>query len=113
MQRELKYDAGQLAQKPWDDALVACRNRVITAYGNAARVLAASDDPADHELAEGTQRFTARLTDSTTQRLQMAQSLDQRGQGRSQSSRDGKDGGVSRSEVFWERERDAGKDRER
>ncbi|PIL18185.1 hypothetical protein P775_21035 [Puniceibacterium antarcticum] len=30
VQRELKDNAGQLAQKPWDDALVARRNRVIT-----------------------------------------------------------------------------------
>ncbi|MGY9049291.1 hypothetical protein P775_00545 [Puniceibacterium antarcticum] len=113
VQRELKDNAGRLAQKPWDDALVARRNRVMTTYGNAARVLAASDDPADRELADATQRFTARLTDTTTQRLQMAQSLDQGGQGWAQPSRDGKDRGDSRPEVSWERERGSGKDRER
>lgn len=76
VQRDLNDNGGRLPQKPWDDALVDRRNRVMRTYGNAVRILEQSDDPEDRKLAEATKSFSARLTDVTTQRGEIAKSLE-------------------------------------
>ncbi len=76
VQRDLHDNEGRLPQKPWDDALVSRRNRVMVTYDAAARILEQSDDPTDRELAAATKAFAARLTDVTTQRASMAQSME-------------------------------------
>lgn len=45
-------------------------------YGNAVRILEQSDDPEDRKLGEATKSFSARLTDVTTQRGEIAKSLE-------------------------------------
>lgn len=86
--RDLEDNGGRLPQKPWDDALVARRSRVMAVYDAAARILARSSDPADRDLAAATRRFVTRLTETTTQRAQMAQSLDRTGRAASLRSAD-------------------------
>lgn len=75
VQRDLAANEGRLPQKPWDNALVARRNRVMSTYGNAARILEQSEDPADRALGEATRKYAARLTDVTTQRAVLARSM--------------------------------------
>jgi len=96
VKRDLEDNGGRLPQKPWDDALVARRTRVMTTYGNAVRILAQSQDPEDRQLAEATRKFSARLTDVTTQRGQMALAFDIEGRGRGAGGREGAEGYRSR-----------------
>ncbi len=78
-QREVRRDVadhgGQLPDRPWDTAIVARRNRVMTTYSAAAAILAQSPDPADRALARATERFAAGLTDVTTERVALAQEV--------------------------------------
>ena len=55
--------------------MIARRNRVMATYDQAATILAGSADPKDRELARETKQFTARLTEMTTQRAEIARSL--------------------------------------
>ncbi len=75
-QREVRRDVadhgGQLPDRPWDTAIVARRNRVMTTYSAAAAILARSPDPEDRALARATEQFTASLTDVTTERATLA-----------------------------------------
>ncbi len=75
-QREVRRDVadhgGQLPDRPWDTAIVARRNRVMTTYSAAAAILARSPDPKDRALARATEQFTASLTDVTTERATLA-----------------------------------------
>ncbi|MEY8802607.1 relaxase/mobilization nuclease domain-containing protein [Leisingera sp. XS_AS12] len=73
--RDLEDNGGRLPQKAWDDALIARRNRVMATYDQAATILAGSTDPRDRDLARETKRFAARLTETTTQRAEIARSL--------------------------------------
>lgn len=75
VRRDLDDNGGRLPQKAWDDALIARRNRVTATYDQAAMILAGSADPRDRDLARETKRFAARLTETTTQRAEMARSL--------------------------------------
>jgi hypothetical protein len=75
VRRDLEDNGGRLPQKAWDDALIARRNRVMATYDQAATILAGSADPNDRDLARETKRFAARLTETTTQRAEMARSL--------------------------------------
>ncbi|MCA1288579.1 relaxase/mobilization nuclease domain-containing protein [Salipiger bermudensis] len=75
VRRDLEDNGGGLPQKAWDDALIARRNRVMATYDQAATILAGSADPKDRDLARETKRFAARLTETTTQRAEMARSL--------------------------------------
>ena len=75
VRRDLEDNGGRLPQKAWDDALIARRNRVMATYDQAAKILAGSADPNDRDLARETKRFAARLTETTTQRAEMARSL--------------------------------------
>lgn len=75
VRRDLEDNGGRLPQKAWDDALIARRNRVMATYDQAATILAGSADPKDRDLARETQQFAARLTETTTQRAEMARSL--------------------------------------
>lgn len=75
VRRDLDDNGGRLPQKAWDDALIARRNRVMATYDQAAMILAGSVDPRDRDLARETKRFAARLTETTTQRAEMARSL--------------------------------------
>lgn len=75
VRRDLEDNGGRLPQKAWDDALIARRNRVMATYDHAATILAGSADPRDRDLARETKRFAARLTETTTQRAEMARSL--------------------------------------
>lgn len=75
VRRDLEDNGGRLPQKAWDDALIARRNRVMATYDQAATILAGSADPKDRDLAYATQKFSARLTETTTQRAEMARSL--------------------------------------
>ena len=75
VRRDLEDNGGRLPQKAWDDALIARRNRVMATYDQAATVLAGSADPKDRDLAQETKRFAARLTETTTQRAEIAHSL--------------------------------------
>ncbi len=45
-------------------------------YTGAVRILAQSDDPADRDLAQETERFTTRLAEVVTQRAEIARSLE-------------------------------------
>ncbi|MBE9639850.1 relaxase/mobilization nuclease domain-containing protein [Salipiger mangrovisoli] len=99
LKRDLEDNGGRLPQKPWDDALVARRSRVMTTYGNAVRILSQSQDPEDRQLAEATRKFSARLTDVTTQRGQMALTLDIESRGRGAGRRKG-------AEAYRSQERD-------
>ena len=60
----------------------------MAVYDAAARILARSSDPADRDLAAATRRFVTRLTETTTQRAQMAQSLGRTGRAASLRSAD-------------------------
>ncbi|PTX35462.1 relaxase/mobilization nuclease-like protein, partial [Allosediminivita pacifica] len=84
VRRDLEDNGGRLPQKAWDDALIARRNRVMATYDQAAMILAGSADPKDRDLARETKRFAARLTETTTQRAEIARSL--AGQGAAQSA---------------------------
>ena len=75
VRRDLEDNGGRLPQKVWDDALIARRSRVMATYDQAATILAGSADPKDRDLAYATQKFSARLTETTTQRAEMARSL--------------------------------------
>lgn len=75
VRRDLEDNGGRLPQKAWDDALIARRNRVMATYDQAATILAGSADPKDRDLAYATQKFSARLTETTTQRAEMARSF--------------------------------------
>ena len=75
VRRDLEDNGGRLPQKAWDDALIARRNRVMATYDQAATILAGSADPKDLDLARETKRFAAQLTETTTQRAEMARSL--------------------------------------
>lgn len=115
VQRDLDDNLGRLPQRPWDAALVSRRNRVMATYGAAARVLAQSEDPADRELAVATKAFAARLTDMTTQRAAMAQSMEVRapkGVGKSdeRSDRNSVSGRVS-DRIEDQKEKDPGPER--
>lgn len=83
VRRDLEDNGGRLPQKAWDDALIARRNRVMATYDQAATILAGSADPKDRDLARETQQFASRLTETTTQRAEMARSL--AGQGATRS----------------------------
>lgn len=78
-QREVRRDVadhdGQLPDRPWDTAIVARRNRVLTTYSAAAAILARSPYPNDRALARATERFAAGLTDVTTERAALAREL--------------------------------------
>ncbi|MEY8828553.1 relaxase/mobilization nuclease domain-containing protein [Sedimentitalea sp. XS_ASV28] len=83
VRRDLEDNGGRLPQKAWDDALIARRNRVMATYDQAATILAGSTDPRDRDLARETKRFAARLTETTTQRAEIARSLVGQGAARS------------------------------
>lgn len=85
VRRDLEDNGGRLPQKAWDDALIARRNRVMATYDQAATILAGSADPNDRDLARETKRFAARLTETTTQRAEIARSLTGQGVARSMS----------------------------
>ena len=85
VRRDLEDNGGRLPQKAWDDALIARRNRVMATYDQAATILAGSADPKDRDLARETKRFAARLTETTTQRAEIARSLVEQGATRSVS----------------------------
>ncbi|WP_298921088.1 relaxase/mobilization nuclease domain-containing protein [uncultured Roseobacter sp.] len=78
-QREVRRDVsdhgGQLSDRPWDRAIVARRNRVMTTYSTAAVILAQSPDPEDRALARATECFAAGLTDVTTERAALAREV--------------------------------------
>ena len=96
VRRDLEDNGGRLPQKAWDDALIARRNRVMATYDQAATILAKSPDPKDHDLALETKRFAARLTETTTQRAEMARSL--AGQGATRSGPRGRENAVDSPE---------------
>ncbi|QEW23721.1 Relaxase/mobilization nuclease domain protein (plasmid) [Marinibacterium anthonyi] len=75
VRRDLEDNGGRLPQKAWDDALIARRNRVMATYDQAATILAGSADPKDRDLARETKQFATRLTETTTQRAEIARSL--------------------------------------
>jgi len=75
VRRDLDDNGGRLPQKAWDDALIARRNRVMATYDQAVTILAGSADPKDRDLARETKRFAAQLTETTTQRAEIARSL--------------------------------------
>ena len=75
VRRDLEDNDGRLPQKAWDDALIARRNRVMATYDQAVTILAGSADPKDRDLARETKRFAARLTETTTQRAEIARAL--------------------------------------
>ncbi len=75
VQRDVADHGGQLPDRPWDTAIVARRNRVMTTYSAAAAILAQSPDPEDRALARATERFAAGLTDVTTERAAMARGV--------------------------------------
>ena len=75
VRRDLEDNGGRLPQKAWDDAMIARRNRVMATYDQAATILAGSADPNDRDLARETKRFATCLTETTTQRAEMARSL--------------------------------------
>jgi hypothetical protein len=83
VRRDLEDNGGRLPQKAWDDAMIARRNRVMATYDQAATILAGSSDPKDRDLARETKQFAARLTETTTQRAEMARSLVGQGDARS------------------------------
>lgn len=78
-QREVRRDVadhgGQLPDRPWDKAIVARRNRVMTTYSAAAAILARSPNSDDRALARATERFAAGLTDITTERAALAREV--------------------------------------
>lgn len=78
-QREVRRDVadygGQLPDRPWDEAIVERRNRVMNTYSAAAAVLAKSTDPEDRDLARATEWFAAGLTDVTTERAVLAREV--------------------------------------
>jgi type IV secretion system T-DNA border endonuclease VirD2 len=84
VRRDLEDNGGRLPQKAWDDALIARRNRVMATYDQAATILAGSADPKDRDLARETKQFATRLTETTTQRAEIARSL--AGQGATRSA---------------------------
>lgn len=96
VRRDLEDNGGRLPQKAWDDALIARRNRVMATYDQAATILAGSADPKDRDLARETKRFAARLTETTTQRAEIARSL--AGQGVARSVPSGRANAVGRPE---------------
>ena len=96
VRRDLEDNGGRLPQKAWDDALIERRNRVMATYDQAATILAGSADPKDHDLALETKRFAARLTETTTQRAEIARSLV--GQGATRSGPRGRGNAVDRPE---------------
>lgn len=75
VRRDLEDNGGRLPQKAWDDALIARRNRVMATYDQAATILAGSADPKDRDLARETKQFATRLTETTTQRAEIARTL--------------------------------------
>ena len=75
VRRDLADHGGQLPDRPWDTAIVARRNRVLTTYSAAAAILAQSPDPEDRALARATEQFAAGLTDVTTERAVLAQGV--------------------------------------
>lgn len=72
VQRDVADHGGQLPDRPWDTAIVARRNRVMTTYSAAAAILAQSPNPDDRALARATEQFAAGLTDVTTERAALA-----------------------------------------
>nr|WP_319247200.1 relaxase/mobilization nuclease domain-containing protein [uncultured Celeribacter sp.] len=107
VQRDLNDNGGHLPQKPWDDALVARRNRVMRTYGNAVKILEQSDDPMDWQLAKATKEFSARLTDVTTQRGEIARTLEQEKRA-NHLGKDAGQGGVPKSREVLKARRDRG-----
>ncbi|MEM9585611.1 MAG: hypothetical protein AAGA08_21100 [Pseudomonadota bacterium] len=75
IRRNVKDHGGQLPDRPWDTAIIARRNRVMTTYSAAAAILARSPDPEDRALARATEQFAAGLTDVTTERAALAREV--------------------------------------
>ncbi|MFD1158934.1 relaxase/mobilization nuclease domain-containing protein [Roseovarius aestuarii] len=75
VQRDVADHGGLLPDRPWDTAIVARRNRVMTTYSAAAAILAQSPNPDDRALARATEQFAAGLTDVTTERTTLAREL--------------------------------------
>ncbi|MDU9004753.1 relaxase/mobilization nuclease domain-containing protein [Sedimentitalea todarodis] len=75
VRRDVADHGGKLPGQPWDDAIVARRNRVMNTYSAAAAVLAQSTDPEDQTLARDVENFSRRLTDVTTERAALARDV--------------------------------------
>lgn len=75
VEAELSGHAGLLRDRPWDEAIVQRRRRVMAAYAAAAAALAQSPDAGDQTLARETQQFATRLTDTSTRRMAIALTL--------------------------------------
>ncbi|WP_306115062.1 MULTISPECIES: relaxase/mobilization nuclease domain-containing protein [unclassified Roseovarius] len=120
-QREVRRDVadhgGQIPDRPWDTAIVARRNRVLTTYSAAAAILTRSPDPEDRALARATEKFAAGLTDVTTERAALAREVAvEQSATRSKPSTAGPDDRTSVREQGAEKgvpDRDKGPGRER